>query len=74
MNGQPAKFGSAQVAYNRTRRTKGPAMERMTKRTLFGLSAVAFFAILEIAVIVAAVMVALKVTFGVPIPFVGYFR
>ena len=27
MNGQPAKFGSAQVAYNRTRRTKGPAME-----------------------------------------------
>jgi hypothetical protein len=46
----------------------------MTKRTLFGLSAVAFFAILEIAVIVAAVMVALKVTFGVPIPFVGYFR
>ena len=46
-------------------------MNRITKRTLFGLTAVGFFAVIEIGIIVVAVFVALHVTFGVPIPFVG---
>jgi hypothetical protein len=46
-------------------------MDRISKRTIFGLGVVAFFATLEIIVIVVAVLVALKFSFGVSIPLVG---
>lgn len=46
-------------------------MDRISKRTLFGLTALGFFAVIEIGIVAVAVLVALHVTFGVPIPFVG---
>jgi hypothetical protein len=46
-------------------------MKRISKRPVFGLGAIAFFATLEITVIIAAVLVALRFGFGVPIPLVG---
>ena len=50
---------------------KDCSVDRISKRTIFGLGAVAFFASLEIAFIVAVVLVALKFGFGVSIPLVG---
>jgi hypothetical protein len=47
------------------------SVDRISKRTVFSLGAVAFLTTLEIAVIVAAVLVALKFGFGIPIPLGG---
>lgn len=46
-------------------------MERLSKRAIFGLSAVALFAVLEVAFIVAAVLAILAYGFGVHVPLVG---
>ena len=46
-------------------------MDRITRRTLFGLSAVGFLVVIEIGIISAVMLLVLHVTFGVPIPFGG---
>jgi hypothetical protein len=46
-------------------------MEKMPKRTILGLGPGTFFLSLEIALLVAAVVTALRFGFGIRIPLVG---